>query len=135
MYLTELLNKKVFDLNNEDYGKVKDIIISSDRTYPLIEAIKIRANGENYFIPSSNIEKITKTKIKLNKTLEDIKQYPKQDSTIKLSRDILDRQVVDMEGSKIRRVNDVEISCKRGHYYLEDWGLEISQKNSIKKII
>lgn len=118
MYLTELLNKKVFDLNNEDYGKVKDIIISSDRTYPLIEAIKIRANGENYFIPSSNIEKITKTKIKLNKTLEDIKQYPKQDSTIKLSRDILDRQVVDMEGSKIRRVNDVEISCKRGNYYI-----------------
>ena len=82
MYLTELLNKKVFDLNNEDYGKVKDIIISSDRTYPLIEAIKIRANGENYFIPSSNIEKITKTKIKLNKPLEDIKQYPKQDSQI-----------------------------------------------------
>ena len=118
MYLTELLNKKVFDLNNEDYGKVKDIIISSDRTYPLIEAIKIRANGENYFIPSSNIEKITKTKIKLNKPLEDIKQYPKQDSTIKLSRDILDRQIVDMEGSKIRRVNDVEISCKRGNYYI-----------------
>ena len=79
MYLTELLNKKVFDLNNEDYGKVKDIIISSDRTYPLIEAIKIRANGENYFIPSSNIEKITKTKIKLNKpTTQQPKQQPQQ---------------------------------------------------------
>lgn len=118
MYLTELLNKKVFDNNNENFGKVKDIIISANKTYPKIEAIKIRANGENYFIPSSNIEQISKTKLKLNKPLEDIKQYPKQDSSIKLSRDILDRQVVDMEGSKIRRVNDVEISYKKGDYYI-----------------
>ncbi len=118
MYLTELLNKVVFDKDNESFGKVKDIIISADKTYPKIEAIKIKANGENYFIPSSYIDQITTDELILTKKLEDIKQYPRQDSSIKLSRDILDRQVVDMEGSKIRRVNDVEISYKNGNYYI-----------------
>lgn len=118
MYLTELLNKKVIDKNNENFGKIKDVIISSNKKYPKIEAIKIKANGENYFIPSSNIKNINKHEIILDLPLEDIIQYPKQDSSIKLSRDILDRQVVDMEGSKIRRVNDVEITYKKGEYYI-----------------
>ncbi|OED30771.1 magnesium transporter MgtE N-terminal domain-containing protein [Methanosphaera sp. WGK6] len=118
MYLTELLSKKVFDKNNDQWGKIKDIIISADKTYPRIEAIKIKANGENYFIPSSYINQITANKVILTKALEDIIQYPRQDSSIKLSRDILDRQVVDMEGSKIRRVNDVEITYKKGEYYI-----------------
>lgn len=118
MYLTELLTKNVYDKNNEKLGKIKDVVISPNKTYPKIEAIKIRTNGENYFIPSSYIESINDSKVQLTTPLEDIKQYPKQDSSIKLSRDILDRQVVDMEGSKIRRVNDVEISYKTGDYYI-----------------
>ncbi|MCI5866759.1 MAG: CBS domain-containing protein [Methanosphaera sp.] len=118
MYLSELLNKKVVSDEDEKYGKVKDIVISSDRTYPKIEALKIKANGEPYFIPSRYIKKITPKKVILTHNIEDIKQYPKQDSVIKLSRDILDRQVVDMEGSKIRRVNDVEISYKNGNYFI-----------------
>ena len=58
MYLSELLNKKVVSDEDEKYGKVKDIVISSDRTYPKIEALKIKANGEPYFIPSRYIKKI-----------------------------------------------------------------------------
>ncbi|MBE6485827.1 MAG: magnesium transporter [Methanosphaera stadtmanae] len=118
MYLTELLTKIVYDSNKEKLGKIKDVVISPDKAYPKIEAIKIKANGEFYFIPSSYIKEITGNKVLLTTPLEDIKQYPKQDSQIKLSRDILDRQVVDMEGSKIRRVNDVEISYKMGDYYI-----------------
>jgi len=118
VYLTELLTKIVYDSNKEKLGKIKDVVISPDKAYPKIEAIKIKANGEFYFIPSSYIKEITGNKVLLTTPLEDIKQYPKQDSQIKLSRDILDRQVVDMEGSKIRRVNDVEISYKMGDYYI-----------------
>lgn len=118
MYLTELLNKAVYDKQNENLGKVKDVLISSSGTYPKIEAIKIKSNGEYYFIPSKYIDQITSEEILLSETLEDIRQYPKQDSIIKLSRDILDHQVVDMEGSKIRRVNDVEITYKNGDYFI-----------------
>lgn len=118
MYLTELLSKRVYDKNDEKLGKIKDVVISPNKTYPKIEAIKIKANGEFYFIPSSYIAEINDTKVVLTTSLEDVIQYPKQDSQIKLSRDILDRQVVDMEGSKIRRVNDVEISYKMGDYYI-----------------
>ena len=118
MYLTELLAKHVYDQNNNKYGKIKDVVISPDKKYPTIEAIKVKANNEFYFIPSSYIEEISSKKVQLSSPLEDIKQYPRQDSIIKLSRDILDRQVVDMEGSKIRRVNDVEISYKGGDYYI-----------------
>ena len=118
MYLTELLNKAVYDKQNENLGKVKDVLISSSGTYPKIEAIKIKSNGEYYFIPSKYIDQITSEEILLSEMLEDIRQYPKQDSIIKLSRDILDHQVVDMEGSKIRRVNDVEITYKNGDYFI-----------------
>lgn len=118
MYLTELLTKNVYDKNEVKLGKIKDVVISPDKTYPRIEAIKIKANGEFYFIPSGYIREINDTQVLLTTPLEDVKQYPKQDSSIKLSRDILDRQVVDMEGTKIRRVNDVEISYKQGDYYI-----------------
>ncbi|MCD7782264.1 MAG: CBS domain-containing protein [Methanosphaera sp.] len=118
MYITELLSKKVLDASNESYGDVKDVVISSKQSYPKIEALKIKSHGESYYIPSYYIKEITDKEVRLTEDLENIKQYPKQDSVIKLSSDILDRQIVDMEGSKIRRVNDVEISVKNGSYYI-----------------
>lgn len=132
MYLTELLSKSVYDDNKQKLGKIKDVVISPDKTYPKIEAIKIKTNGEFYFIPSYYISKITDTKVLLTTPLEDVIQYPKQDSQIKLSRDILDRQVVDMEGSKIRRVNDVEISYKQGDYYII--GVDIGVNGLLRRL-
>ena len=68
MYLTELLNKAVYDKHNENLGKVKDVLISSSGTYPKIEAIKIKSNGEYYFIPSKYIDQITSEEILLSET-------------------------------------------------------------------
>lgn len=118
MYLTELLSKRVFDKSNKDLGKVRDVIITPDKKYPVIEAIKIKIQGERFFIPSTQVEKVDGDKIILKNEIDNITEFPHIRSNIRLSKDILDRQVVDMEGSNIRRVNDVEISYKSGKFYI-----------------
>lgn len=119
MYLTEFLKKPVYDKNSRNIGKTTDIIISSKKTYPKIDAIKVKiSHNENIIIPSSNIDHVANNKIYLTKDIIEIEEYEPSDSDLNLSDDILDRQVVDMEGRKIRRVNDIEISPKKGNFYI-----------------
>ena len=131
MYLTEILGKNVYDKSSKKLGKVKDVTIKQTKKYPKITSLKVTSLKNTYFIPSSEIHSVG-NKIQLTHDIEDIEECQKDDKTIKLSRDILDRQVVDMEGHKLRRVNDVEISYKKGYYFII--GVDIGTKGLFRRM-
>jgi Mg/Co/Ni transporter MgtE len=50
--------------------------------------------------------------------LHEVSAYSQQEHEVQLVSDVLDRQVVDVEGKKLRRVNDVQLSRINGYYRL-----------------
>ncbi len=51
---------------------------------------------------------------------------------IKLVEDVFDKQLVDVEGKKIRRINDLQVSPVDGHYRLI--GVDISLKGALRRL-
>ena len=51
---------------------------------------------------------------------------------IRLSEDVLDRQVVDIEDKKIRRVNDIKLSASHGNYHVI--GVDIGFYGILKRL-
>ncbi len=131
-FLSEIMKKTVIDLDGNKIGKFKDFIVSVNILYPIVEAVSIRTSDKrNIIIPWEDVDHINK-EIKLKVKLEDIKEYELKKRDIKLVDEVLDKQVVDLEGKKIRRINDLQLSTTHGYYRLI--GVDISFKGILRRL-
>lgn len=114
-YLSRVIDKKVIDLNGKYVGRVKDILIDSDITKsllgrPLANGVKIKSGKTINFYTFDSI-RITKTDGKIQITSD--KLIPLSENNIAndiyLADYILDKQVVDLNGRKLVRVNDIRL--------------------------
>lgn len=131
-FLSEIMKKTVVDLDGNKIGKFKDFIVSVNVLYPVVEALSIRTSRKDDILVSwEDIDHINK-EIKLNVKFKDIKEYKLKKRDIGLVNEVLDKQVVDLEGKKIRRINDLRFSTARGYYRLI--GVDISFKGILRRL-
>ena len=131
-FLSEIMKKTVVDLDGNKIGKFKDFIVSVNILYPLVEAVSIRTSAKKDILVSwEDVDHINK-EIKLKVKFDDIGEYKLKKRDIKLVEEVLDKQVVDLEGKKIRRINDLQLSTTRGYYRLI--GVDISFKGILRRL-
>ena len=141
-YLSRILGNKVFSDKGNAIGKIKDIIVDVSFIRPKIIAIKLKIGRTSRIIDFSNviISKINgQYSIKCH-ALEDIDVS--QGNTMSLVKNVLDKQIVDMDGRKVVRVNDLKLAVlSNGTYTVAvDVGIEgllrrLGIAKPIKKII
>ena len=132
MYLSDFIKKPVLSPKGERIGKLKDVIVSSDHSYPIIKALKVNTTGKKTINISWRYVGNLGKEINLKYPLEEIKAYKIQKHDIILLKDVMDRQVVDIEGKKIRRVNDIKISPTNGHYHVI--GVDIGVNGILRRL-
>jgi magnesium transporter len=132
LYLSDFIKKPVISPTGERIGKLKDVIVSSDHSYPIIKALKIDTTGKETINVSWRYIGDLGKEIKLKYPLEDITGYKIQKHDIILLKDVMDRQVVDIEGKKIRRVNDIKISPTNGHFHVI--GVDIGVNGILRRL-
>ena len=131
-FLSEIMKKTVVDHDGNKIGKFKDFIVSVSILYPIVEAVSIRTSDKKEIIvPWEDVDHINKD-IKLKVKFEDIKEYKLKKKDIKIADEVLDKQVVDLEGKKLRRVNDLQLSTTHGYYRLI--GVDISFKGILRRL-
>ncbi len=138
MYLSEFIKKHVIGPEGEKIGRITDFIVLSESHYPMVKAINVKTiDKEEINIPWHYVDNIGKDVV-LKSKISDIKGYVLKNKDIMLLRDVMDRQVVDLEGQKIRRVNDLKVSETNGYYHIigVDIGIQgILRRLGFKKII
>lgn len=140
IYLSELIGKVVSDSNGKLIGQLKDLVasIKSDATHPVIVAIVVKQkNGKNIIIPYSDVAVIIAPAIPLKNELNEIKPYQPTENDIFLSEDILDKQIIDINGTRVVRVNDLELARVKGNLVVSNVdisGAGILRRLGLKKI-
>jgi CBS domain-containing protein/sporulation protein YlmC with PRC-barrel domain len=132
MYISEIIKKPVFDETGQKIGRLKDAIVSSEVSYPIIKAIIVeKVDKKTVNIPYNYIKNIG-NETRLKTTLNKVKEYKIKNFDIRLWEDVLDRQVVDIEDKKVRRVNDIKISYSHGYYHI--MGVDIGFYGILKRL-
>ena len=120
VYISDLTGKSVADLDGERIGSVEDIIASvhSEIPHPKIVAIVVKRQRDSLLVPYSDIAVLIAPAIPLNRRLRDIVPYHPQEHDLYLVRDVLDKQIIDTDGMRVVRVNDLELARVNGHIYV-----------------
>ncbi len=112
LYLSQMLGKPVVDASGEKIGKISDLAISTGEVFPRITSLAIKGPGRVPFMLSwrKYVKEFGEDGIELGVVAHDIRFSYLQPDEILLARDLMNRQIVDTQGMKVVRVNDLKLS-------------------------
>ena len=129
-YVSDLMGKPVADVDGERIGYLEDLIASvrGEMPHPMIVAVVVKRPGGMLTVPFSDVVVLIAPAIPLAKHLQDIVPYTPGEHDLYLARDVLDKQIIDTDGVRVVRVNDLELARVNGHFYVANvdiggWGL------------
>ena len=131
-YLSRIVGTKAYDSNGKYIGIVKDLLVESDSSnftsgHPQVNGIKIKRNGQIVFysFQEFQVEKIN-GKIKLIASQLTDLSTENINNDLSLVESVLDKQIIDLNGRKLVRVNDVRlVSLANGTFAVAvDIGIE-----------
>ena len=122
-YLSEIIGRSVTDLDGKSVGKLKDVIVRpwAEFPHPLIEAVtvEIKGGGTRYF-PFASVAALLSPVIPLKYRSDETPVFELKEDDVLLSRDVLDKQIIDTDGARVVRVNDVELVRVNGTIYVSN---------------
>jgi CBS domain-containing protein/sporulation protein YlmC with PRC-barrel domain len=112
LYLSQMLGKPVLDSNGEEIGRISDLAIQTGEVFPRITSLAFLGPSKTPFMVSwrKYVESYEDDRILLNKPGMDIRFSYLQPDELLLARDLLNKQIVDTQGLKVVRVNDLKLS-------------------------
>jgi CBS domain-containing protein/sporulation protein YlmC with PRC-barrel domain len=120
-FLSEFLGRAVWDSEGQRVGKLDDLLASAapvETPYPPIVALVVEQGEAIMLIPWDQVRVMVGPVIALGVKAEAITPYLPAEHDLYLARDILDKQVIDINGLQVVRVNDLELTKIDGRYYL-----------------
>ena len=108
-FLSQCIGLPVRDPKGEPIGTIADLIVAIGDRYPPVTGLVARTDRRQIFLPWDSVERLDDAGARLSVHTIDITKFSQRETEILLRADLLDKQIVDLEGHKVIRVNDVRL--------------------------
>src|SRR2546428_4468066 len=113
-FLSDVLKNPVLDPRGDIAGRLKDVLVVKGEPLAKVAAILVSRNRRSYLVPWREVEMFNRRILSIRCEAESIQSYQLADEDLLAVRDILDKQIVDANGAKVVRVNDVRLEGYNG---------------------
>ena len=112
IFLSTLLRQSIYDVNNHRVGSLRDVYVALNETFPVITALVVHpaAGSGQIVIPWSQVYSLEESPVQLTVPRNEIAVYTPGENEVLLKRDILDKQIVDTQGFRVVKVNDLKLA-------------------------
>src|SRR6476619_156481 len=118
LYLSQAIGRPVLDADGEPLGKVDDLIVALGDRYPPVTGLVVATDRRRIFLPWSPVATFDASGARLSTDKIDITQFQGRENEIQLRTVLLDKQIVDIDGRKVVRVNDLRLDDVDGMRHL-----------------
>ncbi len=109
VYLSSVLAKTVIDELGREIGRLSDLIMIPGEIFPEVSHLLVKRQKSLISISWQEVSLFNPYVISIKGSPADFPQYVPREGEIRVKRDILDRQIVDVNGAKVVRVNDLKL--------------------------
>lgn len=135
IYLSELLGVKVYDLKGRHIGALRDAAL-----VPLIDPVRL----DRYLVGAGpgwlsvrwdQVGRLSTEGIHLQD--ERLRPYHSDEYMLRTVRDLLDQQIIDAQGRKVVRINDITFtkSVDNGHTVLRVLEIDIGIRSILRRVL
>lgn len=114
IFVSEVYKKPVLDQTGEEIGILKDISVTLSEPFPAVMSLVVSAGKETWTFPWDIVNLFNRRVISVNARIGSLPSSAVSPNDILVYRDLLDKQIVDINGAKLVRVNDLELGDVQG---------------------
>lgn len=134
IYLSRMLGKPVIDAQGVEVGRISDIAIATGEVFPRITSLAFKGPDRTPFMLSWRkfVAEFDIEHVSLNAAQAELRFSYLQPDEVLLARDLMNKQIVDTQGMKVVRVNDLKLSESRNQLRL--LGAEVGVRGILRGI-
>jgi magnesium transporter len=131
IFLSDFLRAEIVDNQQRRIGRVGDLVAHISEPYPIVHHVVLRGR-EGKVIPWSEVRTFEAKELALKSSREDLPISEAADGDVWLARDVLDKQIVDTDGRRVVRVNDLQLSPMRGNLLVV--GVDVGGRGLLRRL-
>lgn len=133
-YISQLINSAVVDSGDKRIGRLVDILIKQEQnnSYPPLAYLQITHKRKSFYLTADYVESWGKHEIILNTPQKNLRPVESEEKSLYLFHDVLDQQIIDLQGAKVVRVNDLKVSAINN--LMNVVGVDVSWKGIIRRL-
>ncbi len=134
LFASEFIGRPVVDADGKRVGKLKDLLAirHGEVPHPQLVAIEVKQPSGTAYIPMHEVAALISLAIPLKKKLSEITQYTPGAEDLHLVQDVLDKQIIDTDGMRVVRVNDLQLTRVNGSVYVAN--VDVSSAGLIRRL-
>jgi CBS domain-containing protein len=134
LHLSSVVGSPLRDSEGERLGKVDDLIVRLGGTgYPPITGLLVTVAGRTSFLGADRVSDIGSGGVVMRKAKLDLRHFERRAEEVLLKRDLLDRQLINVEGARLVRANEIELAHIAG-----DWrvvGVDTGPRGGFRRLL
>lgn len=124
----------VKDQDGRDLGKLVDFVVRhGGETYPPVSGLIVKVAGRRAYIDGARISKLTKDEVILSSAKVNLTDFQRRTGEQLLDGDVLDHQIVDVNGLRVVRTSDLYLAPLDKEIRLV--GVDVSFRSFIRRIL
>jgi CBS domain-containing protein len=115
-------------------GRVDDLIVRlGEDEYPPVTGLLATVAGRQVFVSADGIEEIAHGHVRLGGVQFDLRPFERRPHEVLLKKDVLDRQLINVDGARLVRSNEIELARLDGWYRVV--GVDVGARGLVRRLV
>jgi MgtE-like protein/CBS domain protein len=134
LHLSQVVGGELRDAAGERFGRVDDLIVRlGDDEYPPVTGAVASVAGRQVFVPAEQMAEIGPGRITLGGDVLDLQHFRRRPQEVLLKKDVLDRQLINVDGARLVRANEIELTRLEGWYRVV--GVDVGPRGLARRVL
>jgi CBS domain-containing protein len=134
LHLSSLIGSPLRDSDGEQLGKVEDVIVRlGGAGYPPITGFLVNVAGRTSFLGEDRVSALGPDGVTLRKAKLDLRHFERRPEEVLLKRDLLDRQLINVDGARLVRANEIELALLGGSWRVV--GVDTGPRGGLRRLL
>lgn len=132
--LAGVLGQPVVNQNGQPIGQLVDLVFrwDSQESYPPLTGAIVKVAGQQVWIGAENIAHLKAEKVMLNSAKLDLRDFQPRPGEVRLSKEVVDHQLIDVDGARVVRASDLYLSTSGNQVRLV--GLDVGYRALLRRL-
>ncbi len=134
VHLSLVVGGALRDSTGGRLGTVDDLIVRlGEDEYPPVTGVVAEVAGRRVFVAADAVSTIEHGRVTLRQSQLDLQPFERRPQEVLLKKDVLDRQLINVEGARLVRSNDIELARLEGWYRVV--GVDVSPRGYARRLL
>jgi MgtE intracellular N domain/CBS domain len=134
LHLSSLVGSPLRDSEGGRLGAVADVIVRLGGTgYPPITGFLVRVAGRTAYLGADRISDVAPSGVVMRQAKLDLRRFERRSEEVLLRRDVLDRQLINVDGARLVRANEIELALIGGSWRVV--GVDTGPRGGLRRLL